>query len=149
MTWVHVAEISSFLASCQRFGTHRLTPDECDAYFAETAVVARAIGAEWVPETLEEATAYFGRIRPSLYAGPQALAARDFLLRGVGTRPNDRAVYSVITAAAVGLLPAWARSELRIPNPPLLDTVVVTPVARTFCAGLRWAVSPPADSSPR
>ncbi len=94
VTWIHVAEMASFLASCQRFGRRPVTAAERDAYWADTAPVARALGAEWVPATADEATAYLQRVRPALYAGPQALAARDFLLRGVGRRPNDRAVHA-------------------------------------------------------
>lgn len=147
VTWVHVAETASFLHAAQRFGRHRLTPAQADAYVAEVAVVALELGAEWVPTSVDEMTAYFLRVRPDLYAGPQALAARDFLLRGVGRRPEDRAVHALIAAAAVDLLPAWARTELAIPRVPLADAAVVTPLARAFCAGLRWAVPPagPAD----
>ncbi|HEX3948175.1 MAG TPA: oxygenase MpaB family protein [Acidimicrobiales bacterium] len=143
VTWIHVAEITSFLASCQRFGPRPLSAVERDAYWAGTATVARALGAEWVPETADQATTYLGRVRPILYAGPQARAARDFLLRGVARRPNDRAAYAVIVAAAVTLLPGWARAELGLPMPPLVDPLLVTPVARLFCGGLRWAVAPP------
>jgi uncharacterized protein (DUF2236 family) len=143
VTWVHVAEMSSFLHAVRRFGNQRLTADDVDAYFAETAAVAYELGAEWVPRSADEVEAYFRRVRPELYAGPQAVAARDFLLRGVGTRPEDRVVYAVIASAAVSLLPGWARGELRIPAPPLVDAVVVVPVARAQCTGLRWAVAPP------
>lgn len=145
VTWVHVAEVSSFLAASRRYGAAALRAHEVeeeDAYLVETGRIAEALGADWVPRSAEEVTAYFGRVRPELYAGPQALAARDFLFRGVAKRPEDRIVYSVIVAAAVGLLPAWARRELRIPTLPLTDTVVVAPLARTLCTGLRWAVGP-------
>jgi len=59
---------------------------------------------------------------PELYAGVQALTARDFLLRGVAQRLEDRAVYAVIVGAAIGLLPGWARRELPLaePAPPRL-----------------------------
>lgn len=146
LTWVHVAEVWSFLQAAQHYGTRRLSRPECDRYLAETSVVARALGATWVPESADEVTAYFRRIRPELYAGPQAAAARDFLLRGVGRRPNDRAVYAVIVAAAVSLLPRWARRELRIAAPPivepLVDALVLAPVGRAFCAAVRWTVTP-------
>jgi len=143
VTWIHVAEMSSFLASCQRFGPRPLSAPEQDAYWADTAVVPRALGAVWVPETADQAAAYLLRVRPDLYAGPQAMAARDFLLRGVGTRPNDRVVYTIIMAAAVTLLPDWARTALRLPVPPLVDPLVITPWARVFCSGIRWVVTPP------
>ncbi len=142
LTWVHVAEVSSFLAAAERYGPHRYRADERDRYFAETAVVARSLGARWVPERAEEVESYLARIRPELYAGPQAMAARNFLLRGVARKPNDRAVYVGIVAAALTLLPRWARAELRVPAPPLVDDVLVAPVARAFCGTLRWVLRP-------
>lgn len=145
VTWVHVAEVWSFLRAAERFGNRRYGPAERDAYLAETAPLAHHLGAEWVPRTVEEVDAYFRRMRPQLYAGAQAMEARHFLLRGVARALDDRAVYSVIAAAAVSLLPSWARRELRLPSLPLVDAAVVTPVARVFCAGLRWAVAPRAS----
>lgn len=140
LTWVHVAEVSSFLLASERYGPERFSAAERDLYFAETAVVARELGARWVPERAEEAEAYFLRVRPELYAGPQALAARDFLLRGVARRPNDRVVYAGVAAAAVSVLPGWARTELRIPSPPFADAVLVRPAARALCGALRWTL---------
>lgn len=142
LTWVHVAEMSSFLAAAERYGPQRFDADEKDRYFRETAVVARSLGARWVPETADEVAAYFKHVRPDLYAGPQAIEARDFLLRGVARKPNDRALYMGIVAAALAIIPRWARSELGIPTPPLIDDVVVVPFARAFCGALRWVVRP-------
>jgi uncharacterized protein (DUF2236 family) len=149
VTWVHVAEMTSFLASSLRYGPTRITDADADAYFAESAPVAYALGARWVPTSRDEVAAYFLRVRPELYAGPQAMAARDFLLRGVASRPADRAVHVLIAAAAVGLLPRWARSQLSLPEIPLLDAAMVVPAVRAFCAGLRWAAPPPGSERMR
>jgi uncharacterized protein (DUF2236 family) len=142
LTWVHVAEMSSFLTAAERYGPHRFRADERDLYFQETAVVARSLGARWVPETVDEVEAYFKRVRPELYAGPQAIEARNFLLRGVARRPNDRVVYVGIVAAALAIVPHWARDELGIPAAPLVDDVLVVPWARAFCGALRWMLRP-------
>lgn len=142
LTWVHAAEVHCFWIAGRRYGPARLAGGDADRYFAETAVVARSLGARWVPETEAEVDAYFRRVRPELYAGSQAIEARDFLLRGVAKRPNDRAVYACILAAALAVLPRWARSELRLPAPPLVDDLVVAPVARTVLGALRWTIRP-------
>ena len=142
LTWVHVAEMSSFLAAAERYGPNRFCADERDRYFQETAVVARSLGARWVPETMDEVQAYFKRIRPELYAGPQAMDARNFLLRGVARKPNDRVVYLGIVAAALEIVPRWARNELGIPALPLVGDVMVVPFARAFCGALRWTLRP-------
>ncbi|HVC13887.1 MAG TPA: oxygenase MpaB family protein [Acidimicrobiales bacterium] len=138
LTWVHVAEVFSFLAAAERYGPHRFGPADRDRYFTETAVVARSLGARWVPESAEEVHDYFTSVRPELHAGPQAIEARDFLLHGVARRPKDRAIYLGIVASALAVVPRWARAELGIPAPLLLDELVVVPPARAFCGALRW-----------
>jgi uncharacterized protein (DUF2236 family) len=146
VTFIHVAEMSSFLASSKRYGAGVLSPAACDRYYAEVAPVAYALGATWVPRSSDEVEAYFLRVRPELNAGPQAHAARDWLVHGVARRPEERAVYALVLAAAVGILPRWARLELGLtlasPVDLLVDTAAVTPVMRVLSAALRWAVAP-------
>jgi uncharacterized protein (DUF2236 family) len=147
VTFVHVAEVSSFLSAARRFGPRAITPDEADRYLDETAAVARALGATWVPRSELEVESYFGRVRPELYAGPQARQARDWLWRGVGRRPAERAASTLIVAASIGVLPPWARRELRLSATPpldlLVDTVAVTPLTRILSGALRFVVTPP------
>jgi uncharacterized protein (DUF2236 family) len=147
VTFIHVAEVASFLASSQRYGSRPLTPEECDQYYEEVAPVAMDLGATWVPRSAAEVESYFLRLRPELYAGPQAKAARNWLLRGVARRPSERAVYSLVVAAAIGVLPGWARRELGLsiagPVDLLVDTTAVTPVMRGLSTALRWIVTPP------
>jgi len=147
VTFIHVAEVASFLASSQRYGTRPLTPEECDRYYEEVAPVALALGATWAPRSSAEVESYLLRLRPELYAGPQARAARDWLLRGVARRPSDRAVYSLVVASAIGVLPGWARRELGLsvvgPLDLLVDTAAVTPLMRGLSAALRWMVTAP------
>jgi uncharacterized protein (DUF2236 family) len=146
VTFVHVAEVSSFLESARRFGPRALTPTQCDHYLEEMAPVAIALGAQWVPQSVDEVESYFRRIRSDLYAGPQARQARDWLRRGVAVRPEERAVYALLLSAAVSILPKWARRELGWSAPAsldvLLDTVAVIPLTRALSAGVRWVVTP-------
>jgi uncharacterized protein (DUF2236 family) len=147
VTFIHVAEVSSFLASSQRYGPRPLTPEQCDRYYEEVAPVALALGATWAPRSSDEVQSYLLRVRPELYAGPQAKEARDWLLRGVARRPSERAVYSLVLAAAVGVLPGWARRELGLslagPLDLFVDVAAVIPLARGLTAALRWMVTPP------
>jgi uncharacterized protein (DUF2236 family) len=146
VTFIHAAEVSSFLESSRRFGPRDLSPEQCDEYYEEMAPVAMALGAEWVPRSARDVDGYFRRIRPQLHAGPQALQARDWLRHGVSRRREQRAVYAVLHAAAVSVLPPWARGELGLSAPAplslLLDTVAVIPFSRTVSAGLRWLATP-------
>jgi uncharacterized protein (DUF2236 family) len=146
VTFIHVAEMWSFLASSKRYGPTVLRPAECDRYFDEVAPVAYALGAEWIPRSADEVEAYFLRVRPDLYAGPQARATLDWLRKGVARRPEEQAVYALVLAAAIGLLPRWARRELGLtvagPVELLLDTAAVTPLTRGLAAAVRWAIPP-------
>ena len=147
VTFIHVAEVSSFLASARRYGPVPLTPGQCDRYYEEVAPVAYALGATWAPRSVDEVESYLLRVRPDLYAGPQARAARDWLVRGVARRPTERAVYSLVLAASVGVLPDWARRELGLslagPLDLFVDSAAVTPLARALSAAVRWMVTPP------
>ena len=148
VTFIHTAELSSFLESSRRFGRHDLSPEECDRYYEELAPVGTALGAEWVPRSVADADGYFRRVRPELYATEQARQALGWLRNGVTRRPNEQAVFSVLYAAAVSTLPGWARAELDLSTPApfelLLDTVAVIPAARALCAALRWVAAPQA-----
>ncbi len=146
VTFIHVAEMSSFLTSSRRYGAADLSPAACDQYYADVAPVAYALGATWVPRSADEVEAYLLRVRPELNAGPQARAAREWLVHGVARRPDERAVYALVLAAAIGVLPRWARHELGLtvagPVDLLLDTAAVTPLMRGLAAAVRWAVAP-------
>lgn len=148
VTFIHVAEISSFLASSQRYGPQTLSRAECDQYYEELAPIAFNLGSKWAPLTMDEAESYLLRLRPKLYAGPQARQARDWLLRGVAQRPGERAVYSLVVAAAIGILPGWARRELGLSVAPpvdfVLDTLAVTPMMRMLSDVVRWVMPRPA-----
>jgi uncharacterized protein (DUF2236 family) len=153
VTFIHVAEVSSFLESARRFGPRDLTLAQCDEYYDEMAPVALALGADWVPRSVAEVDEYFRRLRPELHAGPQALQARDWLRHGVSRRREQRAVYAVLHAAAVSLLPPWARSELGLSSPLpvdlLVDTVAVIPTSRAVSAALRWLATSQAAAAPQ
>ena len=54
VSWVHVAEVRSFLSAYQRYGARRLSIDEADAYVADMAAVALDLGATHVPTSVSE-----------------------------------------------------------------------------------------------
>jgi uncharacterized protein (DUF2236 family) len=149
VTFIHVAEISSFLAASQRYGPQTLSRSECDQYYEEMAPIAFNLGSKWAPLTVDEAESYLLRLRPTLYAGPQARQARDWLVRGVADKPGERAVYSLVVAAAIGVLPGWARRELGLSVAPpvdfVVDTLAVTPLMRMLSDVVRWVMPRPAS----
>ena len=130
------------------------SPEQCDRYYEELAPVATALGADWVPRSSADVEGYFLRIRPELYATEQAHQALDWLRNGVRRRSNEQAVFSLLHAGAVSMLPEWARAELNLSTRAaldlLLDTVAVIPASRALSAALRWvATAQPAGAQPR
>ena len=146
VTFIHAAEVWSFLESSRRFGPFDLNPGQCDQYYEEVAPIAVALGADWVPRSATEMDEYFLRTRPELFATDQAHQAIDWLRHGVRRRPNEQAVFAVLHAGAVSMLPEWARMELnlstRAPIDLLIDTAAAIPAARTLSAALRWVTTP-------
>lgn len=142
LTWVHVAEVSSFLAASRVYAPVAPTADEADAYLAQMAKVAIALGAVDVPRSTDELDAYFAAVRPSLRLTAEARTARNFVLRGVGRWPHEIATYGLLVGAAQGVLPGWARRQLRLPTVPAGDLLAVRPSVRLLSQAFRWVAAP-------
>jgi uncharacterized protein (DUF2236 family) len=143
ITWVHAAEVQSFLNATVAYGPHPLTLGEQDRYVDEMARVALALGADVVPRTTAELDAYFDAVRPELQLTRQARVARNFVLRGVGRWPHEITTYGLLVAAAQGVLPPWARRQLHLAQVPAGDRLAVRPTARALATALRWVAAPP------
>jgi uncharacterized protein (DUF2236 family) len=134
--WVHVVEVDSFLRAHQRYGRQPLDAGRADAYVAEMAEVAVRLGVPSPPRSTAELRATLGDYRGELAVGAQARDAVRFLLNPplpIAARP----AYGVIAAAAIGLLPGFARRQLWLPMPPLADPTVVRPMARALLVATR------------
>ena len=140
--WVHIAEIDSFLRAHDRYGARPLDAAGRDAYVAETAQVARALGAVDVPETVAELDELMSAYRPELKATPEARAAARFILVHPPVSLALRPPYTLISAAAVGLMPRWTRWPLRLPYLPVTEATAVRASGELVTAGIRWAMRP-------
>ncbi|MBV7264685.1 oxygenase MpaB family protein [Erythrobacter ani] len=137
LAWVHVVEAQSFLAGYVRHVRPDMSYGDRDEYYRQFAVIARALGADPVPETQNEADAIFRELRGDLRASPEAREVAQLVLsqRPKGTPP---ALQTMIGAEAVAMLPDWARSMLRLKRP----VITALPArAATWGMGrtLRWA----------
>ncbi|MEP0392157.1 MAG: oxygenase MpaB family protein [Erythrobacter sp.] len=137
LAWVHVTEAQSFLAGYLRHVRPDMPSREQDEYYAQIAVVARALGAEPVPTTWRDADAIFREMRSDLKPSP---AAKEIAQLVLSQRPEGTpiAVQTVIGAEAVAMLPPFARDMLDLRRPML--TALPTRAA-TWGVGktLRWA----------
>lgn len=143
LTWVHTAEVHSFLAGHQAYAprAQRLSPAECDAYYDRVAPVAEALGARGVPRTARGVEEYLERLRPHLHATPAASDSVLFLRRFGRTR-RERLAVGWLMNASIGLLPDWARTELGIRRPPLVRTGWDRPLATVVGRTLEWGLGP-------
>lgn len=138
LTWVHIAEIDSFLRAYQRYGSDPLSDPEADEYVAQASSVARRLGATDVPTTRPKLAAMIEGYRGELESTPAAVEAAHFLLLKPPVPAVVRVPYALLTAAAVGLLPPWARAPLRLPQLPIAEATVVRLGGHAMVGGLRW-----------
>lgn len=143
LAWVHVAEVDSFLRAHQRYGAHPLDDDGCDAYVADTARVATALGVQDPPLSRAELAARLDSYRAELRSTPQARQAARYLLLDPPLPWAARGPYAVLAASAVGLLPVWARGPLRLPYLPIVENTGVRLAGNVLTRGIRWAMTPP------
>jgi uncharacterized protein (DUF2236 family) len=144
LTWVHVAEVDSFLRAHQAYGARPLDQAGRDEYVAQTAVVAERLGVTDPPRTEAELEATLAAFRPELRGTGHARDAVGFLIWHPELPAAARPAYLVLVAAAIGLMPAWTRRELRLPpRLRVTERTVVRALGRLATGTIRWALRPP------
>lgn len=141
LAWVHVAEVDSFLTAHQRYGAHPLDADGYDAYIADTARVAAALGVIDPPRTCAELADRLAAYRQELCATREAREAMRFLLLHPPLPWIARAPYAVLAANAVSTLPRWAREPLGLPSLPLVEETLVRISGRALTRVIRRAMA--------
>jgi uncharacterized protein (DUF2236 family) len=107
LTWVHVAEVDSFLRAYLRYREPGLSGAEQDRYLAQTATIARRLGAVDVPETRREIADYYDSVRPELRFDDRTRVVADALLAPGDDVATSQAM-ALVAQAGVDLLPPWA-----------------------------------------
>jgi uncharacterized protein (DUF2236 family) len=137
LAWVHVAGAVNFLDSWRRYAEPGMSAADQDRYFAESGDIARMLDADPVPQTRAEAERLIRQFRPELRADERSRAFRDLVLKAPAASLAEAPVQSLITNAAVDLMPQFAR-DMHGLSRPLLPPVVrgaTYGIAQT----LRWA----------
>lgn len=146
LTWVHIAEADSFLRAHTRFGAQSLDQADRDGYVADLARIGTELGVPDPPRTEAELADRIGQYRAELTATADARDAARFLLVNPPLPAIARAPYGVLAAAAVSLLPGWARWPLRLPRLPVAEAMVVRPAGQAMVHAIRWATTAPPAS---
>ncbi|WP_449352230.1 oxygenase MpaB family protein [Streptomyces shaanxiensis] len=146
--WVHAAETESFLRAHERYGARPLDAAGYDAYVADTARVAEALGVIAPPRDRRELSERLTAYLPELRATPEARSAARFLLLRPPLPLAVRPFYGGLAANAVSLLPLWARRMLGLPHLPLVEPLAVHPTGQALTRAIRWAMTRPQRPSP-
>jgi len=113
LTWVHVSEMSSFLAGYRAYGPMMVSTDVADTYLDETRRVAEALGARDVPRSVADMDAYIARVLPSLVFGERSRVVLEVLGRLDLPVPMAGLSRDLFLNAGAALLPDWAASLLQ------------------------------------
>jgi uncharacterized protein (DUF2236 family) len=117
LTWVHVTEAMSFLRGFEAYGPMRPGAAQIDAYYAESARVAEALGARDVPRSHAEVQAFLGDIRPELAWTARSAEVLQVLAAMRLPVPAGGLGRELFLGAGAAILPEWARAM--IPRGPL------------------------------
>ena len=139
LTWVHVAEVSSFLKSHLRYLNPDLPPAEQDRYYAEVALIAERLGAGDVPRSRAQIEAYLERTSPQLRSDERALEILQILRTAPAPSPLLRPFGTLMLHAGVELLPEWAQEMLGLTLSESRRQLIRTGV-RSTAPVVRWAV---------
>jgi uncharacterized protein (DUF2236 family) len=139
LTWVHVAEVSSFLRGYLAYVDADLPAADQDRYFDETARVAEALGAREVPRSRAAVDAYFASMRPVLAVSERTREVARILFEAPAPHPAMAPLSRMYMLAGVDVLPPWAQQlggyevQARLGPAARAGVQAVAPV-------LRWAM---------
>jgi len=112
LTWVHVTESFGFLQGYRRY-CRDVPAALADAYYAETARVAEALGATGVPASEADVVAYFDSVRDTLRYDERSREVLAVLSRMRLPVPMAGLSRDLFLGAGAALLPDWADDLLQ------------------------------------
>ncbi len=148
LTWVHVAEVSSFLAAYLRYVDPAFPAEDQDRYYRETAEIARRLGATDVPEDRAAVAAYLEAMRPQLRHDLRTRAVAAALASAPAPSAAAAPAMAAAFDAARDLLPAWA-AELHGFRLSAPRRAVARAGVQTLGRAMRWALVNSAEARAR
>ncbi|AZE13575.1 DUF2236 domain-containing protein [Pseudomonas chlororaphis] len=139
LTWVHVAEVSSFLAAHLRYRNPQLSPADQDRYYGEVALIAERLGASDVPRSRRAVADYLARMRTQLLCDERSREVLRLLLAAPAPSRLAKPFGSLMMQAGIDLLPDWASAMLGV-NQGLLQRQLIRASVNRSAPMLRWAV---------
>lgn len=140
LTFVHVAGADAFLRAFVRYSQPLWPGARQDAYFAETAEIARRLGASNVPESRHAVARYFRAIRPRLRADARSREIARVLLASRPDVPGAAPAARLLLDAGIDLMLPWAADMHRL-RVPLHRRPLVRAGAGSLGQVLRWSLA--------
>jgi uncharacterized protein (DUF2236 family) len=109
LAWVHVTEAMSFLSAWMRYAEPAMPAADQDRYFAEFARIAEALGTDPIPRSRAEADALIAAMQGELAVDARTREVARMVLGQPAPSLALAPVQALTFAAAVDLLPGWAR----------------------------------------
>jgi uncharacterized protein (DUF2236 family) len=141
LTWVHVAEVSSFMTAHLHYVNDALPIAEQDQYFAETARIAEMLGAVDVPRSRAEIDAYLLAMRPELESSSRTREVVRILMKARPPSAAMRPAGTLMLNAGVDLLPPWAQDMLGFDSLAGVRRTLVRPGVKLVAPVIRWALT--------
>ena len=139
LTWVHVSEVSQFLAGYLRYVDPQLPQAEQDRYYREVALIAERLGAQDVPKSAQAIADYLQRMRPQLLCDARTREVVRLLYDAPMPSLLAKPFGGLMMQAGVDLLPDWASDLLGEHQASWRRPLIRASVQRTANL-LRWAV---------
>ncbi|GAC1034461.1 oxygenase MpaB family protein [Pseudomonas sp. No.21] len=148
LTWVHVAEVSSFLGAYLRHLDPAMPGADQDRYYEEIALVAERLGARNVPKSRRAVADYLDAMRPQMLCDERTLEVVRLLRDAPAPSALAKPFGNLMMQAGIELLPTWAMAMLGLRLPDWQRPLIRAGVQRT-APMLRWALRNGASSRAR
>ena len=145
LTWVHIAGASRFLAAYVRYRDPAFPRAAQDEYYAQSAQVARELGAADVPRNAAAVDRYLRMVRPKLRADSRTREVARALLDQPAPDLASAGMGRVMIDAAIDLLPGWA-ARMHGLHVPFVRVPLVRAGAHGIGTVLRWALRAPVSA---
>lgn len=139
LTWVHVAEVHSFMQANLRYLNPQLSTADQDRYYAEIALVAERLGARDVPRSRVEIDAYLAAMQGQLLCDDRSREILRILLAAPAPSALAAPVGKLFLLAGIDLLPDWAQALLDQQMTPVRSRMTRAGV-HSIAPVIRWAV---------
>ncbi|MFZ0325615.1 MAG: oxygenase MpaB family protein [Actinomycetes bacterium] len=140
LMWVHLTLTDSMLVAAQ---TYHRAPVDADAYVADMAVVATAVGVVDPPTTQAQLKSALAGFEGEVAGSTVAREVSSFLQWPAAALPRPALpAYVVLARAATDLLPSWAHPILGTPDRSSVVRTLDTTTCRTMLRGLQAVLGP-------